>query len=420
MISKERLSRDFERMAGFTEPGRGAGITRLAFGDSDWQAREFLMGQMEAAGLKVRTDAFGNVLGRMEGTGQNLPAVLFGSHADSVPNGGNYDGVVGILSAIEVIRSMREDGFSPEHPLEVVLFMCEESSRFGAATLGSRAMRGELPVGELHRLRDAGGRTLYDVLEQRGLDPEHLEKAIYPEAPKAFFEVHIEQGKVLEHEGIPIGVVTGIAAPTRLRVYLHGKADHSGATPMGLRHDGLCAGAEIALRLEEFASQQKEPPVVGTAGIMKVHPCVMNVIPGEVELGIDIRSIAAEAKDAVEQRLRREIADICKRREIPYDIEEVSKEVPSRMKPEMIAFLEEICRKQGKTFLAMPSGAGHDAMHWTDFAPTGMLFIPCRDGISHNAAEYSALEDITSVAEILDDAVRTASKQDMVFWEAVY
>ena len=415
MVSKERLSRDLAEMAKCSDTQGTAGITRLAFTDSDWQGRAYIIGQMKELGLTVRIDAFGNVIGRWAGSREDLPAVLFGSHGDSVPHGGNYDGVVGVLAALEVIRSLKEEGFAPEHSLEVVLFMCEESSRFGAATLGSRAMLGRLSQADLQRLQDAQGKTLYAVLQERGLQPENVGTVTYPVPPKAFFEVHIEQGKVLEHQGISLGVVTGIAAPTRLRLHLHGKADHSGATPMGLRQDGLCAAAEVVLKLEELAAAMQEIPVVGTVGILKVQPCVMNVIPGECELGIDIRSISAAAKDKVETALRQAIAEICQRRHIPYDIEVVSKETPVAMRPEMVAFLQDICRKSGAECITMPSGAGHDAMHWAESTPTGMLFIPCKDGISHNAAEFADIEDIVNVTKVLAAAVKEAAQGGQKF-----
>ena len=415
MISKDRLAAQLAHMAGISEPESGPGIHRLAFSDSDWKGRSFLIRLMKEAGLAVRTDAFGNVIGHLAGMDESLPAVMFGSHGDSVPSGGNYDGIVGILSAIETVRSLRESGFKNEHPLEVVLFMCEESSRFGAATLGSRAMRGELSLKDLHRLKDESGKSLYDVLKQRQLDPGHIENAHYRKPIKAFFEVHIEQGRVLEHEGAGLGVVTGIAAPTRMRVYLHGSADHSGATPMHLRHDGSCAAAEIILQVEKLAAAHTDPPVVGTVGVLHVHPCAMNVIPGETELGIDIRSISSAAKTKVAADVRSAIAEISNRRCIPYDIEEISDETPAVISDHMISFLSEICEDQHKHYICLPSGAGHDAMHWFDYAPTGMLFIPCKDGISHNPAEQASLADIVSVAEILEQAVRRTSMRSFHF-----
>jgi beta-ureidopropionase / N-carbamoyl-L-amino-acid hydrolase len=415
MISPERLTAQLAHLNKISAPDMGPGIHRLAFTDSDWQARGYLMQLMEDAGLTVQEDAFGNVIGHRTGADDSLPAVMLGSHADSVPSGGNYDGIVGILAAIETIRSLQQDCFKNEHPLEVVLFMCEESSRFGAATLGSRAMRGTLTPDELHRFTDKDGHSLYEILQSRSLRPEDIASAKYAKPLKAFFEVHIEQGRVLEHSRIPLGIVTGIAAPTRLRVHLHGSADHSGATPMALRHDGSCAAAEIILAVEHAATLHSDPPVVGTVGILRVHPCAMNVIPGETELGIDIRSISSAAKAETVRIVYASIRAICQKRSIPYDIEEISNETPVIMKPAVTDFLAGLCHTQGKNFIKLPSGAGHDAMHWADYAPTGMLFIPCRDGISHNPAESAERNDIVSVTEILEQAVRTATKQSFEF-----
>ena len=223
MISLERLEAAFAHMKTITAPGNG--IHRLAFSDADWAGRQYLIDLMKEVGLTIRIDAFGNVIGHYTGTDEDLPAIMCGSHGDSVPEGGNYDGIFGILTAIETIRSMQEDHFRPDNPIEVVLFMCEESSRFGAATLGSRAMRGELSAKDLDTLKGKDGCSLRQVLLSRGLDPDHLEKAVYTRPLKAFLETHIEQGRVLEHEGLTIGAVTGIAAPSRFKVHLHGSAD---------------------------------------------------------------------------------------------------------------------------------------------------------------------------------------------------
>ncbi|MFA6850079.1 MAG: M20 family metallo-hydrolase [Selenomonadaceae bacterium] len=417
MISQDRLAKHFAAMKNFSTPNCGAGINRLAFSDSDWQGRDYLISLMQDAGLAIRTDAFGNVIGRREGSSPALPAIMFGSHGDSVPSGGNYDGVVGILCAIEAVKSMQEDGFQNEHPLEVVLFMSEESSRFGSATLGSKAMRGELTVKDLQRLTDKNGTTLYEALKSRALDPDHIEKATYKDPLKAFFEVHIEQGKVLEHEKKSLGIVTGIAAPTRFKVYLHGSADHSGATPMTLRSDGLCAAAEIILQVEKLAAAQTSPGIVGTVGVIRIHPGAMNVIPGEVELGIDIRSISAAAKAEVTAKVLDSIDTITAARSITYDIEKLSDEIPVSMKPEMICFFEKLCRQQNRSFMTLPSGAGHDAMHWASYTHTGMLFIPCKDGISHNPAESAKIEDIILVAELLEESVKMVSKKEFT-WNA--
>lgn len=409
MISAERLNKQLQTIKKFSAPGRG--INRLAFTDSDWQCRRYLITQMKEAGLSVRTDAFGNVIGRLAGQRDDLPAVMTGSHGDSVPEGGNYDGIVGVLSAIEAIRSMQEDGFRPIHPIEVVLFMCEESSRFSAATLGSRAMRGRLPAADLLRLHDAAGKTLHQVLKDRGLDPEHIASARYEKPLKAFLEVHIEQGRVLEHDRCQIGIVTGIAAPYRLRCRLHGRADHSGATPMNLRQDGLCAAAKIILAVERIAAQYT-PPVVGTVGVINVSPGVMNVIPGEVQLGIDVRSTAKDARDQAVENICAEIRRISSQRGIPVNIERISREDPAVMDPGLVRLLTRTAKQLGFSHRCLPSGAGHDSMHWADYTPTGMIFLPCRDGISHNPAEYADIRDITAACTVLSRALRELASGD--------
>ena len=407
MIQKERLQKDFDAMAQLT--GLGEGINRLAFTDADWEGRQYIIDRMADAGLNVEIDGFGNVIGYKVGTSPDLPIVMVGSHTDSVPNGGNYDGVAGVLSAIEVVRSIIDDGFEHEHTIAVVDFMCEESSRFGAATLGSKAMRGKLTLNDLHRLVDKQGVSLYDALKNRKLHPDAIESMAYNLPVKAFIEMHIEQGKVLEHEQKKIGIVSGIAAPERFYVTIRGNADHSGATPMNLRHDALCGASKIILGIEEITSMQEEPPVVGTVGIAEVVPGAMNVIPGSVKLGVDIRSISKVARDSVVFLIKELIDVIAEKRGLSYTIEPIAQDYPVAMHPAMIREIEEAVKSVGVDYMTMPSGAGHDAMHWTEVAPTGMIFIPCRDGISHNPAEFAAMDDIVAGAEVLENVIKNIS-----------
>lgn len=407
MIQKERLQKDFDAMAQLT--GLEEGINRLAFTDADWEGRQYIIDRMTDAGLDVEIDEFGNVVGYKVGTNPDLPVVMVGSHTDSVPNGGNYDGVVGVLSAIEVVRSIIDDGFEHDHTIAVVDFMCEESSRFGAATLGSKAMRGKLTLNDLHRLVDKQGISLYDALKERKLHPDDIESMAYNQPVKAFIEMHIEQGKVLEHEQKQIGIVSGIAGPERFYVTICGNADHSGATPMNLRHDALCGASKIILGIEEVTSMQEEPPVVGTVGIAEVVPGAMNVIPGSVKLGVDIRSISKVARDSVVFLIKELIEVIAEKRGLSYTIEPIAQDHPVAMHPAMIREIEEAVKSVGIDYMTMPSGAGHDAMHWTEVAPTGMIFIPCRDGISHNPAEFAAMNDIVVGAEVLENVIKNIS-----------
>ncbi len=410
MIQRERLVKDFEAMAQLTAPGEG--INRLAFTDADWAGRQYIIDCMTDAGLSVEIDDFGNVIGYKIGKKPDLSVVMVGSHTDSVPNGGNYDGVVGVLSAIEVIRSMTDDGYEHDHTIAVVSFMCEESGRFGNATLGSKAMRGELTLQDLHRLVDKQGISLYEALKGRNLNTDGIETMAYKRPVKSFTEIHIEQGKVLEHEQKTIGIVTGIAAPERFYVTIRGNADHSGATPMNLRHDALCGASKIILGIEEIASMQEEPPVVGTVGVVEVTPGAMNVIPGAVKLGVDIRSISKAARNSVVTLVKEFIDITAEKRGLSYTIETIAQDHPVEMHPAMIREIEEAVKSVGVEYMTMPSGAGHDAMHWAEAIPTGMIFIPCRDGISHNPAEFAEMDDIVTGAEVLDKVLRKLSLEE--------
>lgn len=410
MIQRERLVKDFEVMAQLTAPGEG--INRLAFTDADWAGRQYIIDRMTDAGLSVEMDDFGNVIGYKIGKKPDLPVVMVGSHTDSVPNGGNYDGVVGVLSAIEVIRSMTDDGYKHDHTIAVVSFMCEESGRFGDATLGSKAMRGELTLQDLHRLVDKQGVSLYEALKGRNLNPDGIEEMEYIRPVKSFTEIHIEQGKVLEHEQKTIGIVTGIAAPERFYVTIRGNADHSGATPMNLRHDALCGASKIILGIEEIASMQEVPPVVGTVGVVEVMPGAMNVIPGAVKLGVDIRSISKAARNSVVTLVKEFIDITAEKRGLSYTIETIAQDHPVEMHPAMIREIEEAVKSVGVEYMTMPSGAGHDAMHWAEAVPTGMIFIPCRDGLSHNPAEFAEMDDIVTGAEVLDKVLRKLSLEE--------
>lgn len=410
MIQRERLVKDFEAMAQLTAPGEG--INRLAFTDADWAGRQYIIDRMTDAGLSVEIDDFGNVIAYKIGKKPDLPVVMVGSHTDSVPNGGNYDGVVGVLSAIEVISSMTDDGYEHDHTIAVVDFMCEESGRFGNATLGSKAMCGELTVQDLYRLVDKQGISLYEALKGRNLNPDGIEEMAYKRPVKSFTEIHIEQGKVLEHEQKTIGIVTGIAAPERFYVTIRGNADHSGATPMNLRHDALCGASKIILGIEEIASMQEEPPVVGTVGVVEVTPGAMNVIPGAVKLGVDIRSISKTARNSVVTLVKEFIDITAEKRGLSYTIETIAQDHPVEMHPAMIREIEETVKSVGVEYMTMPSGAGHDAMHWAEAVPTGMIFIPCRDGISHNPAEFAEMDDIITGADVLDKVLRKLSLEE--------
>lgn len=411
MVSYRRLEQNFQRLAMIGNQ-EGGGITRLAFSDKDWEAREVIIELMKQAGLIVRVDEFGNLIGRRNGVCPNEPVVMLGSHIDSVPNGGNYDGVVGVLGAIEALQCLEDRKEIHDHPIEVVVFMAEESSRFGVATLGSKAFCGKLSFEKLEQYKDKDGISLSQAIRQRGLMPEKIDKAQYEDPIKAFLELHIEQGKVLETTRKQIGIVTGIAAPTRLKVIITGQADHSGATPMHMRQDALTAAAEVILQVEQLARSVGHQGVVGTTGVIKADPGAINVIPGRVELGIDIRSISLDSKQWVVSELLAGMDRMKKQRNVGIEIITITDEVPVQLSKEMTALLQEVCSEHPYPSMLIPSGAGHDAMHLASFAPTGIVFIPCKEGISHNPAEFASIDDVVAGTEILLSAIREIARKE--------
>jgi hydantoinase/carbamoylase family amidase len=409
MVCSKRLKQNFERIAEFSIKGQG--ITRLAFSDEDWQARSFVIELMKEAGLTVTTDAFGNVFGRREGLNPKASVVMLGSHVDSVPQGGNFDGVVGVLGAIEALKCINEEKVENYHPIEVAVFMSEESSRFGVATLGSKAFWGKLSKAQLKSLKDKQGISLAEALQKRGLSPENV-GSVHRKNIKCFLELHIEQGKVLETKKIQLGIVEAIAAPSRFRVVIHGEADHSGATPMNMRQDALTAAAEAVLLVEKLAAEEAEYGTVGTTGIIKAEPGVMNVIPGKVELGVDIRGICLESKRRVIEIFRSGLDEIAMCRKVSIEIITLTDEQPVELSIRLTEILSGECQKLDLSSILMPSGAGHDAMHFAPHVPTGMLFIPCLKGISHNPAEYADIKDIAAGTEVLYAAILKVAQQD--------
>lgn len=379
------------------------GMRRLAFSRGELRARQLLLHLMERTGLRARVDGIGNCFGRLPGASEpDAPPVLLGSHLDTVPGGGRFDGAVGVVAALEVAATIRERGLATHCPIEVVSFAGEESSRFGRGTIGSGIVAGTWEPAEVLALRDANGTTLGQVLARLGATPAQVAAA--RRAPgdfAAFLELHIEQGRVLEDAGIPLGVVEAIAAPCRMRLRLTGRADHSGATPMGLRRDALAGAAEVVLAIERLA--RASSGVVGTVGTLRVEPGAMNVVPGLVELSIDVRGTTRAARDPVVAGIRAEIAAIAAARDLTVTIELLSDEEPVVLDAGVAAILERHSRARGLEPLRLPSGAGHDAMHLARLCPTGMLMVPSRDGISHNRAEWTDLPTIVAGTQVLLD-----------------
>jgi ureidoglycolate amidohydrolase len=389
------------RLAEFNDDPEAGGITREVYTPTYREGLEYVIALMREAGLEPRLDAFGNLFGRWASSEPGAPAVLTGSHVDTTLNAGRYDGVVGVLGAIEAVRALRDSGFEPRRTIEVIAFAGEEP-RFGTGCIGSRAMLGALDRDDLDSLRDRGGTSLAVALTGAGFDPERLADArLDPAKVHAFVELHIEQGAVLESHGEPIGVVEAIAAPHDFRVALRGAATHSGATPMRLRRDALAGAAEAMVELERLAKSSPSGTTVGTVGVLRVRPGAINVVPGEVELDVDVRdSDLAAREDTIDQFLAA-TAEIAERRNLELEVTTIVEDTPAPCAPLVVNAAVAACEELGLEFRRMISGAYHDAMVLAAEVPIGMLFVPSARGISHHPDEHTDAADIDRGVDVL-------------------
>ena len=385
-----------------------SGINREAFSDADDQAREYIIGLMRETGLVVRIDEIGNIIGRLD-SDIDCPAVVTGSHLDTVPGGGKYDGVIGILGGLAAIKSLKDRKLT--HPLELVIFAAEESSRFAFATMGSKAMAGKANLHAWRKAKDEHQVTFAQVLELRNLNIESIPKAARSKDEiKAFVELHIEQGSSLVSQGVSIGIVDVIAAPTRLKITVEGMANHSGTTPMEDRRDALVSAAMIILSIQEIGLEQSASGTVATVGALKVHPGAMNVIPGLVEMWVDIRGVNHTSVIECLQDIKDAVSTVADGQDTAVSIEMLSSEKPIVMDPMLIDVIESSCRAKGITYMKINSGAGHDAMNISYIAPSGMIFVPSQNGISHHYDEYAAVEDISTGIDVLTETLYQLAK----------
>jgi hydantoinase/carbamoylase family amidase len=407
-LNERRLIRDLNAVSKIGI-GSGGSVTRLVFSVKDLRSRQLLIHLLSHAGLKIHIDRIGNIFGRLEGQNPNAPAVLVGSHLDTVVQGGKFDGTVGVVGALEAVRTLKEQRVPLSSPVEVVCFVGEESSRFGFSTLGSSLLAGEITMEDLTHAVDKGGTKLGDILSSMGIYWENLASLRRdPSSLKAYLELHIEQGPILEAKKKKIGVVTSIAAPTRFRAVITGQADHSGTTPMEMRKDALVAAAHMIIAIEEVClkfSQLEKGRVVGTVGAIMIEPGVINAIPGKVELSVDVRSIKAEAKDHVAELVKGKGKEIARARKVGVEFLPIRDETPVELDKKIGLLLEEICKDKGLPYEIMPSGAGHDAMQLAKITRAGMIFVPSKRGISHSPMEWTSPKDICLGTQVLLDTI---------------
>ncbi len=397
-INEPRLNQTLEELGHLGESPDG--MDRVAYSPADIAGREYTVKLMREAGLETRVDTAGNIIGLRAGSDGSLPAIALGSHTDTVPKGGKYDGALGVMAAIEAVRTLQEQGHRTRHPVEVIDFTNEEGTRFHRWLVGSRSMAGLLEQEDLDAVDDDGyglGPCLADI----GGDISRIgEAARGPGELAAYFELHIEQGPNLYQSGTPIGVVTGITGRAVFEVEIEGKANHAGTTPMSTRRDALVSASKLVLAIQKMAAEQ-EICRVSTVGSIKAVPNAVNVIPGNASIGLEFRDTDMEALAAAEQELRRitDQAAVNDGVDILVNRHRFTSSVP--ITPEMQALVAEAAENCGLTWEPLPSGAGHDAQAVAAIAPVAMLFVPSVAGISHSPEEYSTPEDCANGAQVL-------------------
>jgi ureidoglycolate amidohydrolase len=408
-INRDRLVADLETLASFSDD-TPPGISRLVFADADQKSRVWLKTQCSDAGLAVREDAVGNMFARWVGARPQLAAIGTGSHIDAIPHSGKFDGTVGVLGGLEAIRALQQGGFQPQRSIELLLFTSEEPTRFGLGCLGSRMLSGGLTSDADARLKDAEGNTLAQLRAAAGfqgsLDQVRLPDGYYA----AFVELHIEQGPLLEQEGLPLGIVTSIAAPAALRVSIEGEGGHAGGVLMPDRKDAFCAAAEIVLAVEERARATGSIDTCGTVGKCQIYPGAVNSIPSRVEMDVDIRDTDEQRRNRVLREIEQACAQVAARRRVQVRVTPINADAPATCSPRVMNALVEAAEENGLPYKKMVSRAYHDSLFMARIAPVGMVFIPCRGGVSHRPDEYSAPQEIETGARVLASTLARLSQ----------
>ncbi|MFF2501063.1 Zn-dependent hydrolase [Peribacillus sp. NPDC058075] len=405
-ISKERLHIHIEQL-GEIGKTKDKGVQRLALSKEDREATLLVSEWMREAGLTVTHDHFGNLIGRKEGENPSLPSVMIGSHIDSVRNGGKFDGVIGVLAGIEIVHAISEANVVHEHSIEVVAFCEEEGSRFNDGLFGSRGMVGKVKPEDLQKVDD-NNVTRYEALKTFGfgIDPDFTQQSIRVIGDiKHYFEMHIEQGPYLEKNNYPIGIVSGIAGPSWFKVRLVGEAGHAGTVPMSLRKDPLVGAAEVIKEVETLCMNDPNAPTVGTVGRIAVFPGGSNIIPESVEFTLDIRDIELERRNKIIEKIEEKIKLVSETRGLEYQVEKNMATVPVKCSENLINSLKQSCKELEIDAPIIVSGAGHDAMFLAEITEIGMVFVRCRNGISHSPKEWAEIDDILTGTKVLYESI---------------
>jgi allantoate deiminase/N-carbamoyl-L-amino-acid hydrolase len=399
-INSSRLQQHFEAMSLIGKIGE-TGTNRPAHSADEKKAFELAASWMHEAGMTTRIDNFGNLVGRLQGTNPQLPVLMMGSHLDSQPYGGRFDGVAGVLCAIEVATTLTENNIKPTRSIDVISFADEEGWRFNKGLFGSKGILGKLEEGDVER-KDKDGITRAQALKDFGCDITKLSESEYASGSIfCFLELHIEQGPVLDIANKPIGVVSGISGPLWLTVKLRGMAGHAGSVPMAIRKDALVGAAEIIVALNEIANQIPGAPTVGTVGTLNVFPASRNIIPEEVTFTVDLRDIDLERRHRYEKQLMDKIKSITTKHNLTYEISEDTNSEPRYCATWIKEIIHSQCKALNLDAPELMSGPFHDSLPLSYVCDYGMIFIRSKDGISHNPLEYSSYEDLALGANVL-------------------
>jgi ureidoglycolate amidohydrolase len=407
-VNSEQLYAELERLALFSDAPPPA-VTRVVFSKVDLAARAYIKELCRNANLEIREDPVGNMFARWQGSDPALPAIGTGSHTDAIPHAGLFDGTVGVLGGLEAIRALQRASHRPRRSIELVMFTSEEPTRFGIGCLGSRLLSGSLSVERARGLSDADGHSLDQVRTAAGfsgsLDDVRLADGYY----NAFLELHVEQGPILEAENIPVGVVTAIAAPASLRLWIEGEGGHAGTVLMPRRHDAFLAAAEISLAVESAAKATGAIDTVATVGVCDVFPGAVNSIPSRVKIEIDFRDIDLARRDTVRAAIDQTCDEVTKRRGVHIRKEVLNADPPAQSSTRAVKAIEESCQALKLNYLSMVSRAYHDSLFMSRITEVAMVFVRCRAGISHRPDEYSSPEDIGLGAKVLANALAQLS-----------
>lgn len=403
-IDSKLLSTEIDELAAISDAEAPA-VTRVVFTPTDLKARAWFRARCEAAGLAVRVDAVGNTFARWAGSDSSAPVIGTGSHIDAIPNAGKYDGVVGVLGGLEAIRALQRDGFRPRNSIELLLLTSEEPTRFGIGCIGSRMLSGSFSAEAARKLKDKDGASVDEVRRAAGMQGELEQVALARGYYKAWVELHIEQGPLLERDRVPLGIVTKIAAPASARITIEGSGGHAGGVVMPHRRDALCAASELILAAENAARSTGSIDSVATVGICDVFPGAVNSIPSRVRLSLDVRDTDLARRDGAMQAIELASKEIAAKRKISISTELLNADAPADCASMVIDALARAAEKHKIASQRMISRAYHDSLFIARIAPVAMLFIPCRNGYSHRPDEYASPEDIACGTLVLAETL---------------